>query len=61
MSLDIRIDDEFRALITPSGGLDVIGKLRHNKKHGAASFYAIPVIRLKSAFVRTYAYSPPMY
>jgi hypothetical protein len=45
---------KYKILVDCAGGLDNIGKLRHNYKHGRASFYAIPVQKLISCFVVDY-------
>ena len=45
---------KYKLLIEKAGGLDKIGVLRHNKAHGKASFYAIPVRKLSQAFLATY-------
>lgn len=45
---------KYKILVEDSGGLDKIGVLRHNRKHGSANFYAIPAKRLESCFVADY-------
>lgn len=44
----------YKLIVAKSGGLDKIGVLRNNKKHGRASFYAIPILKLKPAFICDY-------
>lgn len=44
----------YKFLVEQAGGLDKIGKLRHNQKHGTASFYTIPLKSLESAIKAQY-------
>jgi len=45
---------KYKMLIEDLGGIEKVGTLRHNKKHGKASFYAIPIKRLSACFVADY-------
>ncbi len=45
---------KYKLLVESSGGLDQVGELCQNMRHGRASFYAIPITRLKEAWVATY-------
>ena len=46
---------KYKMLIENNGGFEAIGgKMRYNKTHGSASFYAIPIQKLKSCFVCDY-------
>jgi hypothetical protein len=49
---------KYKMLIESLGGLDAVGEPKMNYKHGRAMFYAIPVTRLRDAFVTTYAQYP---
>ena len=42
----------YKLLIERRGGLEKVGRLRHNQAHGRASFYAIPLETLKPAILR---------
>ena len=44
----------YRRLVEEQGGLDKIGTLRQNKDRGSASFYAIPLEKLRPAFIASY-------
>lgn len=44
---------KYKLLVESMGGLDSIGMYKRNRKHGAASFYAIPITTLKPAFMCT--------
>lgn len=39
----------YKLLVETNGGLAALGDLYRNKQHGAATFYCIPVVRLKPA------------
>jgi hypothetical protein len=41
----------YKLLVEKAGGLGKIGILKINETHGRASFYAIPVIKLKDAII----------
>ena len=45
---------KYKLIVEQSGGLHKIGVKQHNNKHGRASFYAIPIRKLESAFVYDY-------
>jgi len=45
---------KYKMYVDDCGGLDKIGKLKFNNKHGKASFYAIPINKLTSCFVTDY-------
>ncbi len=42
---------KYKLLVEKHGGLDKVGKLRQNNRHGRASFYAIPMYVLKTAII----------
>ncbi len=42
----------YKLLIERRGGLEKVGRLRHNQAHGRASFYAIPLKTLEPAILR---------
>ncbi len=42
----------YKLLVEGRGGLEKVGKLRHNQAHGRANFYAIPLETLKPAILR---------
>lgn len=42
----------YKLLVEGRGGLEKVGRLRHNQAHGRASFYAIPLEILKPAILR---------
>ena len=44
----------YKAIVEAAGGLAKIGRLQQNKAGGKASFYAIPVTRLRDAWLATY-------
>ncbi len=44
----------YKMLVEQRGGLDAIGVLRQNFKHGSATFYAIPITDLRDAWVATH-------
>ena len=48
MILDIL---KYKMIVYQSGGLHNIGKLQKNRKHGAASFYCIPLRKIKNAII----------
>lgn len=41
----------YKLIVQDAGGLDAIGKLQKNDRHGKASFYCIPVYRLRRAWI----------
>ncbi len=43
----------YKAIVENAGGIEQMGTLRKNVKHGCASFYAIPIEELRSAIVIT--------
>jgi len=43
----------YKLLVEQAGGLDRIGKKKQNNLHGRASFYAIPIMSLKTAWLAT--------
>lgn len=45
---------KYKMLVEEAGGLDKIGNIQKNKKHGRASFYCIPIMNLKDAFITDY-------
>lgn len=45
---------KYKLLVEAAGGLEKVGRWKRNRKHGAASFYAIPVTSLKDAWVCTH-------
>lgn len=45
---------KYKMIVDQSGGLERIGKLQNNSQHGRASFFCIPISKLKDAFVYTY-------
>jgi len=45
---------KYKMLVEQSGGLHRLGQKCKNKKHGRASFFAIPITKLKPAFVWDY-------
>lgn len=45
---------KYKLLVEKAGGLSKIGKLIPNKKHGRASFFAIPINKLEPAFLFDY-------
>jgi len=45
---------KYKMIVEAAGGLPAIGKWFPNRKHGSATFYAIPIIRLQSAFLADY-------
>jgi len=45
---------KYKIMVERMGGLSAIGKLRQNKKHGSASFYAIPIGLLIDCFFADY-------
>lgn len=46
----------YKRIVIAGGGLNRIGSLRNNSEHGKASFYAIPVTRLKKAWITSKAH-----
>ncbi|MBL7133987.1 MAG: hypothetical protein ISS78_07815 [Phycisphaerae bacterium] len=44
----------YKLLVERAGGLAAIGTKRQNRIHGRASFFAIPIQKLRPAFVYTY-------
>jgi hypothetical protein len=44
----------YKLLVERAGGLPAIGTKRQNRIHGRASFFAIPIEKLRPAFVYTY-------
>ena len=44
----------YKLLVERAGGLPAIGTKRQNRIHGRASFFAIPIEKLRPAFVHTY-------
>lgn len=45
---------KYKWFVEFSGGLDALGQKRFNAKHGKASFYAIPIMRLEPVFFTDY-------
>lgn len=45
---------KYKMIVERAGGLDKIGTIGQNKKHGKASFYNIPIMNLKDAFITDY-------
>ena len=45
---------KYKMFVENHGGLNKIGKLLQNKKHGMASFYAFPIEKLRDCFVTDY-------
>jgi hypothetical protein len=45
---------KYKLLVECAGGLEKIGRLVSNKKHGKASFYAIPIKKLRPCFLYDY-------
>jgi hypothetical protein len=45
---------KYKLLVEQAGGLHRLGILKRNRKHGKASFYAIPIRRLQSTWICTY-------
>lgn len=45
---------KYKEIVSRVGGIERLGRLRINKKHGRASFYAIPLDKIKGAFVTDY-------
>lgn len=45
---------KYKHFIENAGGIEKVGKLKNNSKHGKASFYAIPVHALTSCFLADY-------
>jgi len=43
----------YKALVETLGGLDVIGTLQRNQRHGRSTFYAIPIAKLSRAMLAT--------
>lgn len=43
---------KYKMVVEDYGGLDRIGQIHYNKKHGKASFYSIPIWNLKDAFFK---------
>ena len=41
----------YKLIVESAGGIERFGKLRHNKKHGKASFYCFPISKVKSAWI----------
>jgi len=46
---------KYKLHVEQSGGLATLGRLMKNNKHGKATFYAIPITRLKPAWIATYS------
>ena len=46
---------KYKILINKYGGINKVGKKQSNKKHGAASFYCIPIKNLRSCFISDYS------
>lgn len=44
---------KYKLLIEKAGGLEKVGRLRKNFKHGCASFFGIPIEIIKPAFLVT--------
>jgi hypothetical protein len=44
----------YKLLVERAGGLAAIGTKRQNRIHGRASFFAIPIQKLRPAFIYTY-------
>lgn len=42
---------KYKLLVEEAGGLGQLGVLKQNQRHGSASFYAIPITRLRPAWV----------
>jgi len=42
----------YKILVEKSGGIEKMGYLMHNKQHGSASFYTIPLDKLNSAILK---------
>ena len=47
---------KYKMLVEEKGGLSQLGVLQHNRRHGRASFYAIPATKLMPCFVTDYRY-----
>ena len=45
---------KYKLTINAKGGLDEVGKLKQNEKHGSASFYSIPLKTIKNCFITDY-------
>ncbi|MBT9139145.1 MAG: hypothetical protein DDT31_01726 [Syntrophomonadaceae bacterium] len=45
---------KYKILVEEAGGLSCLGQYKENARHGKASFYAIPILKLKPAFVTDY-------
>lgn len=45
---------KYKMLVERCGGLDQVGELCGNHRHGKASFYAIPITKLKEAWFATH-------
>lgn len=45
---------KYKLIIENNGGLNNVGVLKQNNKHGRASFYGIPIDIIKPAFLITY-------
>jgi len=46
---------KYKVLVEQAGGLEKIGKINANRKHGRATFYAIPITKLKPAWLASHA------
>ena len=51
---------QYKLIVERNGGITRMGRLYRNRKHGAASFVAFPVTRLRDAWVRTYRNPSPV-
>lgn len=47
---------KYKLIVMASGGLEEIGEQQVNRKHGRASFFAIPFTRLRPAWLATHTY-----
>lgn len=45
---------KYKLLVEKSGGLDAMGKKFFNREHGRSSFYCIPVLKLRPAFIASH-------
>ncbi len=50
----------YKMIVERAGGLEAIGQRNQNSRHGRASFFCIPVNRLREAFLFSHAMTEPL-
>lgn len=50
---------QYKLIVENAGGLHCLGTKQQNRKHGRASFFAIPIQKLRPAFVADYRFPQP--